>query len=107
MKENELGSELNPIKNNFELKQAIIGRENCTIYTVNTFKVDEENIAELKLRNITLIGIAFATVKNIPKTMPNIKNQNLKNTIVDEINKITFDIKMENNQKLKYFNGDV
>ena len=44
MKDNELGSELHPVKNNIELSYAIINKENCIIYTVNTFTISKENL---------------------------------------------------------------
>lgn len=55
-----LGSELNPVSNNKELKQAIMGRKDCYIYTKGTFQITKENLYELKIRNIKLVGLAFA-----------------------------------------------
>lgn len=55
-----LGGELNPVSNNRELRQAVLGRENCYVYTKGTFYVSEENLFELETRNIKLIGIEFA-----------------------------------------------
>lgn len=56
-----LGSELNPVSNNRELKQAIMGRKDCYIYTKGTFQITKENLYELKIRNIKLVGLAFAS----------------------------------------------
>lgn len=43
--------------NILELKQAMVGRHNCTLYTLGTWKLPEDVIAELKARNITLAGV--------------------------------------------------
>lgn len=56
-----LGSELNPVSNNRELKQAIMGRKDCYIYTKGTFQITKENLYELKIRNIKLVGLAFSS----------------------------------------------
>lgn len=58
-----LGSELNPVSNNRELRLAVTGRKNCYIYTKGTFSLTRENLQELKIRNIKLVGIAFAHYK--------------------------------------------
>ncbi len=55
-----LGGELNPVSNNRELRQAITGRKNCNIYTKGTFPVTKENLYELEIRNIKLVGLSFA-----------------------------------------------
>lgn len=39
-----LGSELTPVSNNRELKQAVMGRKDCYIYTKGTFQITKENL---------------------------------------------------------------
>lgn len=34
--DNSLGGQLNPIHDNYELSNAVIGRKNCYLYTVGT-----------------------------------------------------------------------
>lgn len=60
VKDNDLGGQLNPVSNNQELLKAILGRKNCYIYTKGTFQLTEQNLYELKVRNIKLVGISFA-----------------------------------------------
>lgn len=60
VKDRDLGGQLNPVSNNRELLKALTGRKNCYIYTKGTFQVTEENLYELKIRNIKLVGLAFA-----------------------------------------------
>lgn len=70
--DNILGGELTPVSNNSELRTAILGRKNCYIYTKGTFQVTEENLYELKIRNIKLVGIAFAYLsKELEKVILN------------------------------------
>ena len=108
MKDNELGSELHPVKNNIELSHAIINKENCIIYTVKTFTISKENLNLIRQKNITLVGLAFAEVKYIPNKNK-INNKRLNNIVFDEIHEFPFDIKvdmnLETNQKSKYLNG--
>lgn len=55
-----LGGKLNLVSNNRELRQAVIGRRNCNIYTKGTFQISKENLFELEIRNIKLVGLSFA-----------------------------------------------
>ena len=108
MESNDLGSALHPVKNNIELSRAIIGKEKCTIYTVNTFKISNENLDLLELKKIILVGLAFSQAKYVPNKNK-IKRKPLNNFTFDEINKLSFDFKidinLENNQKGKYLSG--
>lgn len=103
-----LGSQLKPIHDNIELKQAMQGRKNCCLYTVGTFKINEQNYYELKLRNIKLVGLAFAQLKYKPLKE---KQQGRKkvNIIIDELSKIALNINVDTDIKLehknKYING--
>jgi hypothetical protein len=49
-----LGSPNNPVSSNNELKKVIKGRQNCVIYTRGTFKIDDDILEELTIRNIQL-----------------------------------------------------
>jgi hypothetical protein len=70
VKDNDLGGQLNPVSNNKELLKAILGRKNCYIYTKGTFQVTEQNLYELKVRNIKLVGLSFAYLsKEIEKVV--------------------------------------
>ena len=106
--DNELGSQLRPVHNNSELTNAIQGKRNCYLYTVDTFQVNEQNYYELKLRNIKLVGLAFAQLKYKPSKE---KQQGRKpvNIIIDELSKIPLNINVNTNikleQKNKYING--
>lgn len=106
IKENDLGGQLKPIHSNYELSKAVLGRKNCYLYTVGTFKVNEQNLYELKTRNIKLIGLAFAQLKYKPKKKPKKANINI---IIDELHEmplnisVGIDINLE--QKDKYISG--
>ncbi len=103
-----LGGQSRPIHNNFELTNAMQGRNNCFLYTVGTFQVNNQNYIELKERNIKLVGLAFAQLKYKPLKE---KQQDRKsvNIIIDELNKITLNINIDTNVKLeqknKYISG--
>lgn len=106
--DDELGSQLRPVHNNSELTNAIQGRRNCYLYTVGTFQVNEQNYYDLKLRNIKLVGLAFAQLKYKPSKE---KQQGRKpvNIIIDELSNMTLNINVDANIKLeqkdKYLNG--
>lgn len=108
--DDELGSQLRPVHNNSELTNAIQGRKNCYLYTVGTFQVNEQNYCELKLRNIKLIGLAFAQLKYKPSKQ-NQQGRKAVNIIIDELSKISLNINIDTNIKLeqkdKYLNGDM
>lgn len=98
-----LGGQSRPIHNNFELTNAMQGRKNCFLYTVGTFQVNNQNYIELKERNIKLVGLAFAQLKYKPLKE---KQQDRKsvNIIIDELSKITLNINIDTNVKLKQKN---
>lgn len=105
--DNILGGQLKPVHNNIELTKAMKGRRNCYLYTVGTFQVNEQNYYDLKLRNIKLVGLAFAQLKYKPSKE---KQQGRKpvNIIIDLCN-MTLNINVDTNIKLeqkdKYLNG--
>ena len=39
----KLGTTENPCRNNYEINKIMPGMLNCIIYTLNTFKISEEN----------------------------------------------------------------
>jgi len=95
-----LGTEENPIHNNQELSKAIIGKNNCCLYTVGTFKVNEENLYQLEKRKIKLIGLMVAMALG----RKNGKNFNV-NQIKQEIDKfISIGIDVNLTQKSKQIN---
>lgn len=106
--DNELVSQLRPVHNNSELTNAIQGKRNCYLYTVGTFQVNEQNYYELKLRNIKLVGLAFAQLKYKPSKEKQ-QGRKLVNIIIDELSKIPLNINVNTNikpeQKNKYING--
>lgn len=70
--DSSLGGELNPVSNNNDLRKAITGRSNCYIYTKGTFTIDRDILQDLKIKNIKLIGMAFAYfTKEIKKVVVN------------------------------------
>lgn len=74
IKDTDLGGQLNPVSNNNELKKvigtSIEGCYNTYIYTKGTFNVETDILEELKKRNITLVGLAFAHfVNNLEKSL--------------------------------------
>ena len=105
--DNSLGGQLKPVHNNFELRNAMLGRKNCVIYTVVTFKIEEQNLYELKIRNIKLVGLAFAQIKYKPQKKEQKKSD--VNIIFDELHEMSLnisvgiDIKLE--QKDRYISG--
>lgn len=104
--DNSLGGQLKPIHNNCELSKAVLGRKNCYLYTVGTFKVNEQNLYDLKIRNIKLVGLAFAQLKYKPKKKQKKSNINI---IIDELHEIPINISvgidMSLEQKDKYLSG--
>lgn len=54
-----LGSLNNPVSNNHQLRKAIIGRQNCIIYTKGTFKIDDDILEDLTIKNIRLLGVGY------------------------------------------------
>lgn len=102
--DNILGGKLRPVRNNHELTKAMYGRKNCIIYTVGTFKIREENILLLELKNITLVALAFAQLKHKKKKK---KQEQKFNIIVDEIHELPLSIKLDIDveQKNRYING--
>lgn len=46
----KLGSQENPCRNNYEIDKIIRGMGNCTIYTIKTFVISDENIEQAKAR---------------------------------------------------------
>lgn len=105
--DNSLGGQLNPVHNNFELKKAMFSRKNCVIYTVETFKIEEQNLYELEIRNIKLVGLAFAQMKYKPKEKEQKKSS--INIIFDELHEmplnISVGIDMNLEQEDKYISG--
>lgn len=107
--DNKIGGQLHPIKDNKELSCAICGRKNCVLYTIGTFQISDRNLFELKLRNIKLVGLAFAYIKKDVKK----KNQQKKlDIIVDEISKMDISIGIDLGNNLdqqsnynKFING--
>lgn len=107
--DNKIGGQLHPIKDNKELSCAIIGRKNCILYTAGTFQISDRNLFELKLRNIKLVGLAFAIMKYKAKN----KTQKEKtNIIVDELSNIDISIGIDLGNNLdqqsnynKFING--
>lgn len=100
--DNYLGSELNPVHSNYELRKAMIGRKNCIIYTVGTFKLDDDNLYMIKVKNIKLVGMLFNRLEYKPSTKKKHSKQKI-NIVVDEIHSLDFDIKLE--QRSRYING--
>lgn len=105
--DNSLGGQLNPVHNNFELKKAMFNRKNCVIYTVGTFKIEEQNLYELEIRNIKLVGLAFAQIKYKSKNKEQKKSS--INIIFDELHEIPLNISvgidMNLEQEDKYISG--
>ena len=60
----KLGTTENPCRNNYEINKIMPGMLNCIIYTLNTFKISEENLEQTKARNIIFIGLAVAYLKH-------------------------------------------
>lgn len=70
--DHSLGGQLNPVSNNYQLRQAITGRSNCYVYTKGTFNITEDILQDLKIKNIKLVGLAFAYLtKEIEKVVLN------------------------------------
>lgn len=100
-----LGSQLNPVHDNFELRKAMLGRRNCVIYTVGTFEIAEENLYTLKISNIKLIGLAFAKMKFKPRKK---ERQKPLNIVIDEIHELPLNITIGidvSEQKDRYISG--
>lgn len=107
--DNKIGGQLHPIKNNKELSCAIVGRRNCILYTVNTFRISDRNLIGLKEKNIKLVGLAFAIMKHKDKKE---KKQEKMNIIFDELSNIDISIGIDLSNNLdqqsnynKYING--
>ena len=45
-----LGTQENPCRNNYEIDKIIRVMGNCTIYTIKTFVISDENIEQAKAR---------------------------------------------------------
>lgn len=52
-----LGTQENPCRNNYEIDKIIRGMGNCTIYTIKTFVISDENIEQAKARKIKFVGL--------------------------------------------------
>lgn len=52
-----LGTQENPCRNNYEIDKIIRGIGNCTIYTIKTFVISDENIEQAKARKIKFVGL--------------------------------------------------
>lgn len=98
--DNSLGSQLKPVRNNLELEKVMVGKNNCIIYTVGTFKVEELNLLVLKEKNIKLVGLAFAQLKYKPRKRKE-QGKIPTNIVVDEFSTISLDIKVDTNIKLE------
>lgn len=57
MKMNSLGSQLNPARNNNDIRKALIGRRYGIIYTLGTFKIDHDVLLELEIHNVKLLAV--------------------------------------------------
>jgi hypothetical protein len=65
----KLGSQENPCRNNYEIDKIIRGMGNCTIYTIKTFVISDENIEQAKARKIKFVGLDEAYfIKNAINT---------------------------------------
>lgn len=106
LSDNSLGSQLNPIHNNIELTKAMKGRRNCYLYTIGTFQVNEDNLNTLKIRNIKLVGLAFAKLK-YKSNKEKLLGKTPINIVFDELEslniKIGNDINLEH--KNRYISG--
>lgn len=106
--DNSLGGQLKPVHDNHELHKAMLGRKDCVIYTVGTFKVNEENLFELKSKNIKLIGLAFAQIQFKPKKKQQQRKSNI-NIVVDELHEmplnVSIGIDINKEQKKNYISG--
>ena len=64
-----LGTQENPCRNNYEIDKIIRGMGNCTIYTIKTFVISDENIEQAKARKIKFVGLNEAYfIKNAINT---------------------------------------
>ena len=64
-----LGTQENPCRNNYEIDKIIRGMGNCTIYTIKTFVISDENIEQAKARKIKCVGLNEAYfIKNAINT---------------------------------------
>lgn len=64
-----LGTQENPCRNNYEIDKIIRGMGNCTIYTIKTFVISDENIEQAKARKIKFAGLNEAYfIKNAINT---------------------------------------
>ena len=98
IKDTYLGGQLNPVSNNNELRKAIEDCYNTYIYTKGTFNVDADILEELKKRNITLVGLAFAYfVNNLEKTLLEGTSDITPKNLVSELNKA----------EKRYINGNI
>ena len=84
----------------------MLGRRNCVIYTVGTFEITEENLYTLKIKNIKLVGLAFAKLQYKPNK-EKLLGKNTTNIVVDEL--VSLNIKISNDvnleQKDRYISG--
>lgn len=88
LKDTDLGGQLNPISNNDQLRKAILGRRNCKLYTKGTFKLTEDIVNDLRIRNIKLIGLAFACLpKKIETEILNDISKMSPKKIIEEVEK--------------------
>lgn len=86
--ERQLGGSLNPVTNNYELRQAITGRRNCIIFTKGTFKIESDNLEGIRSRNIQLKGLAFAYfLKEVEKAVLNGTSNITPKGLLSELNK--------------------
>ncbi len=54
---NNLGSQQNPARNNDEIRKALIGKRYGVIYTLGTFKIDQDVLLELEFHSVKLLAI--------------------------------------------------
>lgn len=86
--DHQLGGALNPVTNNYQLRQAITGRKNCIIYTKETFKIDLDNLESIRIRNIRLEGLAFAyLLKEVEKSVLKGTSDITPKGLLSELNK--------------------
>ena len=105
---NNLGSQLKPVRNNRELEKAIFGRKNCVIYTIGTFEIEKSNLMVLESKNIKLIGLAFAQAQFKPRKKKKKITKPL-NIVLDEFHElplnVSIGIDMNLEQKDRHISG--
>lgn len=105
-----LGTQENPCRNNYEIDKIIRGMGNCTIYTIKTFVISDENIEQAKARKIKFIGLDEAYfIENAINTAVAevIKKENISLIGIDKSTKVPINLDEVAKQLTERFNINV